>query len=126
MQDATQRSFRPPQDFCKTQNRTGSLAQFLRSSDPGFAERFKALADARRDQPQNVQDAVRAIIGAVREKGDAAVLELTARFDGAALHQTGLAFPAQELEQAYNALAPDLKSALMLAYERIEDHHRRQ
>src|SRR5215510_5058482 len=115
MQDAMQRYAPPPHDFCKTQNRTGFFAQFLPSSDVGFAERFKALVESRRDQPHNVQDAVRAILGAVREKGDAAVIEFTARFDGTGLNQAGLAIRAGELELAYNGLAPDVRSALTLA-----------
>ncbi len=102
------------------------MAQFYRSSDPGFAGQFKALVQSRRDQPHDVQDAVRAIIGAVRERGDAALIELTARFDKTDLGKTGLPIPPQELEKAYEGLALDLKRALALAYERIEAHHRRQ
>jgi histidinol dehydrogenase len=102
------------------------LAQFLRSSDPDFPDKFKALVEARRDQPHNVQDAVRGILGAVRERGDAAVIEFTARFDGTRLHQTGLTIPPEELEQAYKGLAPEIRSALTLAYERIRAHHLRQ
>jgi histidinol dehydrogenase len=103
------------------------LAQFLRSSDLGFAGRFKALADSRRDQPHNVQDAVRAILDAVRKKGDAAVIEFTARFDRADVSRAAeLAIPPGELELAYSTLATDIRSALTLAYERIRAHHLRQ
>ena len=75
------------------------MAQFLRSSDPGFAGQFKALVESRRDQPLDVQDAVRAIIGAVKEKGDAALIEFTARFDRTDLGKTGLAYPAGRAEK---------------------------
>jgi len=102
------------------------LPQFLRSSDPGFAGQFKALVQARRDQPHDVQEAVRAIIGAVREKGDAAVIEYTARFDKVDLSKGGLRIAPEELEKAYATLSEGLKAALALAYERIEAHHRRQ
>ncbi len=74
----------------------------------------------------DVQDAVRAIIDAVKGRGDDALIELTARFDHVDLRKTGLAIPPEELEAAYNALAPDLKAALTLAHQRIEAHHRRQ
>ncbi len=57
------------------------MAQFLRSSDPGFAGQFKALVNAKRDQLLDVQDTVRAIIRAVRDRGDAALMEFTQRFD---------------------------------------------
>jgi histidinol dehydrogenase len=101
------------------------LAQFLRSSDPGFAGQFKAIVDSRRDQPTDVQDAVRAIIRAVQEKGDAALAEYTARFDKTDLGKTGLRIPPEALKSACDALAPDLRNALILACERIEKHHRR-
>jgi histidinol dehydrogenase len=101
------------------------LTQFLRSSDPDFAQRFEALVQARRDQPADVQDAVRSIIEDVKGRGDAAVIALTARFDHVDLRETGLAIPPDELEAAYTALAPDLKAALTIAHQRIEAHHRR-
>ncbi len=101
------------------------MTQFLRSSDPDFAKAFEALVQARRDQPANVQDAVRSIIEGVKGRGDEAIIELTARFDHIDLRKTGLAVPPEELEAAYNALAPDLKAALTLAHQRIEAHHRR-
>jgi len=101
------------------------LTQFLRSSDPDFAQRFEALVQARRDQPADVQDAVRSIIEDVKGRGDAAVIALTARFDHVDLRETGLAIPPEELEAAYNALALDLKAALTVAHQRIEAHHRR-
>jgi histidinol dehydrogenase len=102
------------------------LAQFLRSSDSGFAGRFKALVESRRDQPDNVQDAVRAILTAVRARGDAAVAEFTERFDGTGLNPAGLAVSPEELKLAYDTLAPDIRSALILAHERIRSHHLRQ
>ncbi|MGO9487057.1 MAG: histidinol dehydrogenase [Rhodomicrobium sp.] len=102
------------------------MAQLLRSSDAGFASQFKALVESRRDQPHDVQDAVRAIVRAVREKGDAALAEFTARFDRADLGKTGLRIPPEELKEAYEGLAPELRQALLLASERIEKHHRRQ
>ncbi len=102
------------------------MAQFLRSSDPGFALQFKALVDSRRDQPLDLQDAVRAIVRAVQEKGDAALIEFTARFDRTDLGKTGLRIPPEELKRAYDGLSRELKAALALAAERIEKHHRRQ
>jgi histidinol dehydrogenase len=102
------------------------LTQFLDSSEPGFAQRFEALVQARRDQPHDIQDAVRDIISAVKTRGDEAVIEYTARFDKVDLRKTGLAIPREDLEAAYNSLAPDLKAALITAHDRIGAHHRRQ
>lgn len=102
------------------------MAQFLRTSDPGFARQFKTLVELRLDQPADVQDAVRAIVGAVRERGDAALIEFTARFDKADLGKDGLRIPPEELKRAYEGLSAELQGALVLACERIEKHHRRQ
>ena len=102
------------------------MAQFLRSSDPGFGGQFKALVNARRDQPLDVQDAVRAIIRAVRDRGDAAIVEFTQRFDRLDLSKTGFRIAPEELTEAYESLPAGVKDALALAYERIESHHRRQ
>ncbi len=102
-----------------------SLAQFLRSTDPDFTERFNALVDARRDSPHNVEDAVRSILAAVKERGDEALFEFTEKFDRVNVRETGLLIAPGELEAAYRGLAPELKAALALAHERIEKHHRR-
>jgi len=101
------------------------LTQFLRSSDPEFAQRFEALVQARRDQPADVRDAVRSIIEEVKGRGDEALIAFAARFDHVDLRGTGLAIPPDELKAAYAALAPDLKAALTIAHQRIEAHHRR-
>jgi histidinol dehydrogenase len=102
------------------------LARFFRSADPNFAKSFEALVLSRRDQPVDVQEAVRRILSEVKERGDAALFEFTERFDKVDLRKTGLPIRPEELKAAYEGLKPDLKSALALARERIEAHHRRQ
>src|SRR5690242_9111773 len=68
--------------------------------------------------------AVRSILDAVREKGDVAVRELTARFDGVELDDLRV---APELCAAALARIPaDLRAALEHAAARIEAYHRTQ
>ncbi|MGH2690192.1 MAG: histidinol dehydrogenase, partial [Actinomycetota bacterium] len=62
-------------------------------------------------------DAVRAIIREVRERGDAALLELTERFDGVRL--ASLRVPAEELEAAATSVPPALKEAFFESAGRI-------
>ncbi|MFT4079046.1 histidinol dehydrogenase [Rhodomicrobium sp.] len=102
------------------------MTLFLRSTEPDFQQRFDALVQGRRDQPHDVQDAVRSIVAAVRDQGDAALVAFTERFDHVNIAHTGLAIAPEELEAAWDGLASDLKAALQTAYERIEKHHRRQ
>lgn len=68
--------------------------------------------------------AVRSILSDVRERGDAAVRELTARFDGVEL--SDLAVPRSELEAALASVGPEVRAALELAHDRIAVHHRAQ
>ena len=68
--------------------------------------------------------AVRSIIAEVRERGDRALFELTARFDGVEL--SSLAVPREDLHAAVEALDPEVRGALELARDRIAAHHRAQ
>jgi histidinol dehydrogenase len=73
-----------------------------------------------------VADAVRAIIARVRDEGDAALKDLTARFDKHDLDATGWRVEAAEMDAALAGLAPDLRAALELAAERIATYHATQ
>jgi histidinol dehydrogenase len=74
--------------------------------------------------PADVVRSVGAIVDAVRARGDAALLESTARFDrfspGSA---AALAITPAELEAAVRALEPAVQAALLYAAERIERYH---
>jgi histidinol dehydrogenase len=64
------------------------------------------------------------ILHAVRERGDAALLELTARFDRLTVPTVSdLAVSRGELEKAERALDPAARAALTYAAERIERYH---
>ena len=67
---------------------------------------------------------VDAIIAQVREQGDAALLELTERFDG--VRPDPLRVPAEKLAAAWEAPPSDLREALRLAHRRIVDFPQRQ
>ena len=69
-------------------------------------------------------DAVREIIATVRERGDAALLELTERFDGVATTSTRVD-PAEMLA-ALESVDPEVRASLELARDRIAAHHRAQ
>ncbi|MFX6201746.1 histidinol dehydrogenase, partial [Acinetobacter baumannii] len=58
-----------------------------------------------------------------RNKGDAALHELTQRFDGHDLNATGWRIDLAECRAAYEALEPDLRAALDLAATRIRAYH---
>jgi histidinol dehydrogenase len=93
----------------------------LSTSDADFAGRFADFVDAGRETATDVSAAVSGIIADVRARGDAALFELTQRFDR--LDTTTLRFTDAEISAAKDKIAPDLRAALELAAERIRAFH---
>ncbi|MFQ5622898.1 MAG: histidinol dehydrogenase [Paracoccaceae bacterium] len=99
---------------------------FLDSAAPGFAAAFDRFLAARRDSDVDVGNTVAAIIADVRARGDAALIELTARFDGLKLRPETLAFSHRELDAAIARVPDAERRALELAAARITAYHERQ
>ena len=89
------------------------------------AARLAAIA-ARTDgaQVDEARQRVDAILQQVAQQGDAALLELSQRFDG--VRPDPLRIPAEQLEAAWRSCSADLRDALELAHRRLLDFHRRQ
>ena len=100
--------------------------RWLKTADPDFEDRFKALLGLKREQAADVNAAVAAIIARVRAEGDAALIELTREFDDLDLRQVGLKVTAAEIDAARGKVEQKTLQALELAHERILDHHKRQ
>jgi histidinol dehydrogenase len=98
----------------------------LDSRAPDFAARFRAFLATKREASSDVEAAVREIIAEVVARGDAALIELTRKFDRVDLGQIGLKVTADEIETAYAACDRRALDALALARDRIEAYHRRQ
>jgi histidinol dehydrogenase len=98
----------------------------LDSQSADFAGRFRAFLDVKREAAQDVETAVRGIIGEVASRGDKALFELTAKFDRVDLSKTGLRVSAAEIDAAEKACDPEAIAALTLARDRIEAYHSRQ
>jgi histidinol dehydrogenase len=93
---------------------------------PDFAARFRVFLDAKREASADVEQAVRGIIADVSARGDAALLELTQKFDRVDLNKIGLRVTPAELDAAAAACDGAALDALKLARDRIEAYHRRQ
>jgi histidinol dehydrogenase len=102
------------------------MSQFLKTSDPGFEAAFAALLAAKREDRPDVDHVVAEIIAEVRAGGDAALLDLTERFDRLRLTPATLAFSEAEIDAACAAVAPEDRAALELAADRIRAYHERQ
>ena len=94
--------------------------------DKDFASRFAALQAVKREQSVDVNDAVAVIIDDVRQRGDAALIELTSKYDRQKLSAETLRIGNDEIDAAMQACAPETKAALELAAQRIGDFHARQ
>ncbi|MEO8748343.1 MAG: histidinol dehydrogenase, partial [Rhodanobacter sp.] len=84
--------------------------------------RVAALGRAPQTCSQELRGGVAQIIADVRARGDAALRELSARYDGCELG--AIEVDAGEFAAAQAALAPDLKDAIREAAARIEFYHR--
>jgi histidinol dehydrogenase len=99
---------------------------FLDTSDSDFEARFSALLEMKREDAPEVDEAVAAIIADVRARGDAAVIDLTGRFDRLALTPDTLAFSPAEIDAAAAQVPAAERAALERAAERIRAYHVRQ
>lgn len=102
------------------------MPNFLNISDADFEARFAALLGMKREEAEDVDQAVADIIADVRRRGDQAVLDLTAQFDRMTLTADRLAFSAQEIAAECAKVSDEDRSALELAATRIRAYHQRQ
>lgn len=98
----------------------------LTNKDYDFETKFSRLLALKREVSEEVDQAVREIVARVREDGDVALLEYTARFDEFEATAQTISVSASEIDQAWNSIDTETRAALELAAQRIESHHRRQ
>ncbi|MEM7441715.1 MAG: histidinol dehydrogenase [Pseudomonadota bacterium] len=102
------------------------MALRLDAAADGFAAAFAAFLTSKREQQVDVSAVVSGIIGDVRKRGDAAILELTKRFDRQSLTADGMRVPRDEVAKVA-ALAPKEEvEALEFAAARISSFHATQ
>lgn len=99
---------------------------FLTTDAPDFEAAFVQLLSMKREEAEDVDQAVAAIIADVRARGDAALMDLTARFDRMEVTAERLAFSEAEIEAEIAKVSPEDRAALELAAERIRAYHARQ
>jgi histidinol dehydrogenase len=99
---------------------------FLSTDASDFEAAFVQLLSMKREEAEDVDQAVAAIIADVRARGDAALIELTARFDRMEVTAEGLAFSDAEIETEIAKVSSEDRAALELAAERIRAYHARQ
>ena len=99
----------------------------LDSSSDNFWHELEQLLAWDSASDAEVFATVNEILTAVRRRGDAAVLELTERFDGLKAQQMSeLEMPLETLEQAFKGLSSEQQQSLRAAAERIQRYAERQ
>ncbi len=99
----------------------------LRTDAADFDAAFERVRHWSADADQAIEDRVSDILADVRRRGDAAVLEFTARFDGVqATSVSQLELSAAELDAAFEAITPAQRAALRMAADRVRSYHERQ
>lgn len=99
----------------------------LDSTDSDFDERLTGLQEWEGAADSETLRTVQRILDDVRARGDAAVVELTNRFDRRdAASMADLELPRERLEQALANLPAEQRGALEHAAERLADHAGRQ
>ena len=99
----------------------------LSSDEPGFAKELERLLAFEGAQDEGVERATAAILEDVRERGDGALLEYTARFDRwSPASVAELEVPPAQARRALDELPREVRGALEEAAARIRTYHERQ
>ena len=102
------------------------MARRLDATAAGFDGDFAAFVAAKRTRQEDVDAVVAAIIAAVRDRGDAALIDYTARFDRLDLTPQTIRLSAEEITAGAARCPAETQDALETAARRIEAYHRRQ
>src|SRR5258708_2216656 len=102
------------------------MARRVDASGADFKQDFQKILFSKREEGEEVAAPVRGIIADVRKRGDAAVIELTNRFDRAGVTSGTLKLSAAEIDAALGKVSKAQLQALEIAAARIEAYHLRQ
>jgi histidinol dehydrogenase len=98
----------------------------LSTASSGFETGFTALLNQARETTETVDKTVATIIADIRSRGDAALIDYTARFDRLTLTADRLRISAAEIDAAVASIPASTMAALELAASRIEAFHQAQ
>ncbi|MBN1128140.1 MAG: histidinol dehydrogenase, partial [Chitinispirillaceae bacterium] len=88
--------------------------------------RLKELLALRQTRDELIGERVREVIADIRNRGDAALFDLTRKFDGIVLTAKTVCISRQEIDGRAALCAPELAAAIREAATRIRAYHERQ
>ena len=105
---------------------TANMRQ-LATTAADFEAEFQRVLHWSAETDHAIEERVASILADVRARGDAALLEYTARFDGVrAASVAALEIPRRDLLAALELISPAQRSALEAAAQRVRSYHERQ
>lgn len=101
-------------------------ARRLTVKDKDFPQKFSELLNQKREASEDVINTVTEILARIEREGDAAVFDLTNRFDRVDLTESGLRIDKKALDDAHASCPSEQLQALSVAAGRITAFHTRQ
>ena len=99
----------------------------LNTQSPAFDAELKDLLALEAEQDASIERVVLDVLADIRQRGDAALLEFTRKFDRLDVHDAHqLELPRAELQNALASLSKDQCDALETAAQRVRAFHERQ
>ena len=100
---------------------------YLSTAEADFEQKFQQRLHWSADTDAAIEQRVADILADVQQRGDAAVLEYTARFDGLTVESmAALELTQAELKAAFDSLPADQREALESAARRVRSYHEAQ
>ena len=92
--------------------------KIIRSDQADYAEAVAQL-NRRAEASENVRDVVAGVIADIRARGDEALFDLTAKFDGVRITAETLRVTQSDLDAAWSGISDELRSALEASHRNI-------
>jgi histidinol dehydrogenase len=102
------------------------LIQVIRKTDKAWAAKMSRLLDRGLGVDAELMTRVAAIIDGVRRRGDLALVEYTARFDGVRLQPSELRVSEEALHRSAERVDPRVLEAIREAIRNVRTFHQRQ
>ena len=96
--------------------------KLYRSNQPGFKKKFLS-AVRRANDIRDVSTTVSGILADIKTRGNSAILDYTAKFDGIQLKPAQLKVPEAALEEAARSLKPSEKRAIRASIQSVKAFH---
>ncbi len=100
--------------------------QILHSTDDGFSAQFDKLVCRSEGDSAAAEAVVNEILNDIKNRGDEALFEQTAKFDRWQPNSKTIKISEDEMKEAFNSLPTELAKAMRIAIDRVKKYHEMQ